>query len=140
VGFLAGFQERGLGMGLLAAALTLWVTFIPCFLWIFAGAPYVEHMASAPRIEAALKAVTAAVVGVIANLSLWFALHVFFNTLTPTPFLNTQVPLPALGSLSLPALGLTALAALLSFGLRLSLPLTLVVLALAGVLVQALIL
>lgn len=140
VGFLAGFQERGLGMGLLAAALTLWVTFIPCFLWIFAGAPYVEHMASAPRIEAALKAVTAAVVGVIANLSLWFALHVFFTTLTPTPFLNTQVPLPALGSLSLPALGLTALAALLSFGLRLSLPLTLVVLALAGVLVQALIL
>ncbi|MEL6594510.1 MAG: chromate efflux transporter [Pseudomonadota bacterium] len=140
VGFLAGFQERGLGMGLLAAALTLWVTFIPCFLWIFAGAPYVEHMASAPRIEAALKAVTAAVVGVIANLSLWFALHVFFTTLTPTPFLNTQVPLPALGSLSQPALGLTALAALLSFGLRLSLPLTLVVLALAGVLVQALIL
>ncbi len=140
VGFLAGFQERGLGMGLLAAALTLWVTFIPCFLWIFAGAPYVEHMASAPRIEAALKAVTAAVVGVIANLSLWFALHVFFTTLTPTPFLNTLVPLPALGSLSLPALGLTALAALLSFGLRLSLPLTLVVLALAGVLVQALIL
>ncbi|MEL6511668.1 MAG: chromate efflux transporter [Pseudomonadota bacterium] len=140
VGFLAGFQERGLGMGLLAAALTLWVTFIPCFLWIFAGAPYVEHMASAPRIEAALKAVTAAVVGVIANLSLWFALHVFFTTLTPTPFLNTQVPLPALGSLSLAALGLTALAALLSFGLRLSLPLTLVVLALAGVLMQALIL
>ncbi|WP_224824637.1 chromate efflux transporter [Cognatishimia sp. MH4019] len=138
VGFLAGFQERGLGLGITAAALTLWVTFIPCFLWIFAGAPYVEHLARAPRIEAALKAVTSAVVGVIANLSVWFALHVFFTTLTPTPFLGTQLPVPVPGSLSLAALGLTVVAAILIFGLRLSLPLVLLVMALAGVAVQGL--
>ena len=137
VGFLAGFQEDGLGMGLTAAALTLWVTFIPCFLWIFAGAPYVEHLANAPRITAALQAVTAAVVGVIANLSLWFALHVFFTDLTPTAFLNAEIPVPTLSSFSLVALGLTALAAALSLVLRLSLPLTLLCMALAGVLVQS---
>ncbi|MEL7213290.1 MAG: chromate efflux transporter [Pseudomonadota bacterium] len=136
VGFLAGFQERGLGMGLAAAALTLWVTFIPCFLWIFAGAPYVEHLANAPRIEAALKAVTAAVVGVIANLSLWFALHVFFTELTPVAVLNATLPVPTLSSLSVPAVGLTGVAALLSFGMRLPLPLTLLIMALAGVGVQ----
>ncbi len=139
VGFLAGFQERGLGLGITAAAVTLWVTFIPCFLWIFAGAPYVEHLANAPRIEASLKAVTAAVVGVIANLSLWFALHVFFTTLTPTEFLNATVPVPLLDSLSLPALGLTVIAALLSLGARLPLPLTLLIMALAGVAAQGLV-
>ena len=139
VGFLAGFQERGVNTGLIAAALTLWVTFIPCFLWIFAGAPYVEHLANAPRIDAALKAVTAAVVGVIANLSVWFALHVFFTDLTPVAFLNTQIPIPTLASLSVVALGLTVLAAILTFGLRVSLPVTLLCMALAGVVTQSLI-
>ncbi len=69
-------------MGLAGAAVTLWVTFTPCFLWIFAGAPYIEWIASQPRLRGALAAITAAVVGVILNLSIWFALHVFFAEVT----------------------------------------------------------
>ncbi len=79
VGFLAGYREGGLSTGLVAATVTLWVTFVPCFLWIFAGAPYIEWLGQQPRLRSALAAITAAVVGVILNLSLWFALHVFFQ-------------------------------------------------------------
>jgi chromate transporter len=82
VGFLAGAEAGGLGLGLAAALVTLWVTFAPCFLWIFAGAPYIEWIATRPRLQGALHAITAAVVGVIANLSLWFALHVLFGEVT----------------------------------------------------------
>lgn len=79
VGFLAGFKEGGLLLGLSAAFVALWVTFAPCFLWIFAGAPYIEWISNQPRLRGALKAITAAVVGVILNLSIWFALHVLFT-------------------------------------------------------------
>ena len=81
VGFLAGFGVGGLGLGLAAAGVTLWVTFVPCFLWIFAGAPYIDWMSHQPRLSGALTAITAAVVGVILNLSLWFALHVIFASI-----------------------------------------------------------
>ena len=86
VGFLAGYRYGGdpkLVFGLLGAAITLWATFAPCFLWIFAGAPYIERLSASPRLAGALSAVTAAVVGVILNLSLWFALHVFFAKVEP---------------------------------------------------------
>ena len=66
-------------MGLLGAAVTLWATFAPCFLWVFTGAPFIERLQSMPRLRGALAGVTAAVVGVILNLSVWFALHVFFE-------------------------------------------------------------
>ncbi|MFC4273151.1 chromate efflux transporter [Sneathiella chungangensis] len=82
VGFLAAFREGGFLLGLAGAALTLWVTFVPCFLWIFAGAPYIDRISNQPRLAGALNAITAAVVGVILNLSLWFALHVFFTEVT----------------------------------------------------------
>lgn len=78
VGFLAAFREGGLLWGLAGAGLTLWVTFAPCFLWIFAGAPYIERICAQPRLRGALSAITAAVVGVILNLSIWFSLHVLF--------------------------------------------------------------
>ena len=81
VGFLAGYRlggEPALAFGLLGAAVTLWATFAPCFLWIFVGAPYVERLGRNPKLAGALASVTAAVVGVILNLSVWFALHVFF--------------------------------------------------------------
>lgn len=84
VGFLAGFYQGGWWLGLTAALVTLWVTFTPCFLWIFAGAPYIDWIGTQPRLRGALSAITAAVVGVILNLSIWFALHVFFDTVTPT--------------------------------------------------------
>ena len=62
----------------LGAVVTLWATFAPCFLWIFTGAPYIERLNAEPRLRAALAAVTAAVVGVILNLTVWFALQVLF--------------------------------------------------------------
>ena len=80
VGYFAGLREMGsIWGGLAAAAVTLWMTFAPCFLWIFAGAPYVEAIGKRPRLSGALAAITAAVVGVILNLSLWFGLHVLFG-------------------------------------------------------------
>jgi chromate transporter len=86
VGTLAAFRSGSSpawAMALAGAAVTLWATFTPCFLWIFAGAPYVERIGSNARLSGALSGVTAAVVGVILNLSLWFALHVLFAKVTP---------------------------------------------------------
>jgi chromate transporter len=78
VGFLTAFKAGGLWLGVAGAVVALWVTFAPCFLWIFAGAPYIEWISSKARLAGALSAITAAVVGVILNLSVWFALHVVF--------------------------------------------------------------
>ena len=82
VGFLAGYRDPGTLdpslAGFLAATLVVWVTFVPSFLWILVGAPYVERLRGLPRLDAALTAITAAIVGVILNLAIWFALHVIF--------------------------------------------------------------
>jgi chromate transporter len=87
VGFLAGFREPGalspLMGGVLGGLLTTWVTFVPCFLWIFAGAPYVERLRANAALSSALAAITAAVVGVILNLAIWFALHFLFAEQQP---------------------------------------------------------
>lgn len=87
VGYMAGYRYAG-GMwgGIAAALITLWMTFTPCFLWIMAGAPYIERLHNMPRLSGALAAVTAAVVGVILNLTVWFALHVLFAELKRTQF------------------------------------------------------
>lgn len=82
VGYIAAYREGGMALGMAGALVTLWVTFTPCFLWIFAGAPYIEWISAQPRLSGALQAITAAVVGVILNLSIWFGLHVFFETVT----------------------------------------------------------
>ena len=81
VGYMAAYQQGGqpaLMAGIGGALVALWATFAPCFLWIFAGAPYIDWINAQPRLRGALSAITAAVVGVILNLALWFALHVFF--------------------------------------------------------------
>lgn len=79
VAMLAGQTAGTAATALAAGAIALWATFIPCFLWIFAAAPYVEQLTTIPRLNAALKAITATVVGVILNLSLWFALSILFD-------------------------------------------------------------
>ncbi len=79
VGFVTGFKAGGVWYGIAAAMVALWATFAPCFLWIFAGAPYLDWLTGQPRLRAALDHILAAVVGVIANLFLWFSLHVFFR-------------------------------------------------------------
>jgi chromate transporter len=78
VGFVAAFKQGGWAMGAGGALVALWATFAPCFLWIFAGAPYIAWLGTQPRLKGALTAIMAAVVGVILNLAVWFALHVIF--------------------------------------------------------------
>ncbi|WP_227284852.1 chromate efflux transporter [Boseongicola sp. H5] len=121
VGFLAGAQAGGTGYGIAAAAVTLWMTFAPCFLWIFAGAPYIEWISHQPRLTGALNAITAAVVGVILNLSIWFALNVFFAEVTRESLGPLQIWMPDPGSVSASALGLAGLAAVLLLWLKLDL-------------------
>jgi len=86
VGFLAAFREAApfspVTAGILGAAMATWVTFVPSMLWIFAGAPFVERLRANRELSGALAAITAAVVGVILNLSVWFALHVLFGRVT----------------------------------------------------------
>ena len=97
VGFLAAARADGgvsLWLGLAGAMVTLWATFAPCFLWIFAGAPYIEWISSRPRLREALRAITAAVVGVILNLSVWFGLHVLFSDVTKAQFGWISLHLP----------------------------------------------
>lgn len=113
VAYMGGHGQGGIPLGLAAAGIALWMTFIPCFLWIFLGAPYLQRLTGAPRIAGALSAIMAAVVGVIANLSLWFALHFLFARLATFRFGPVQFPLPEVSSLNLVALGLSCLCALL---------------------------
>ena len=98
VAMLAGQLQGGAGMALAAGAVALWATFVPCFLWIFLAAPHLEALASRPRLGRALQAVTAAVVGVILNLSVWFALNVLFARVSPHPLGPARLPLPAVES------------------------------------------
>jgi chromate transporter len=135
VGFLAGFRRGGepaLAFGLLGAAVTLWATFAPCFLWIFVGAPYVERLSANPRLAGALAAVTAAVVGVILNLSLWFALHVLFGNVVAIQYGPVRLWTPEPASLKVEALLLSLLAALLLLRLRVGIAGTLALTALAA--------
>ncbi|MDZ4393339.1 chromate efflux transporter [Cypionkella sp.] len=129
VGLLAGYAQGGAGMAVLAACLTLWVTFIPCFLWIFTGAPYIERILARPRLKGALAGISAAVVGVILNLSVWFALHVLFGQVTMSAF----GPRPEISSFSLRDAVYVGLAGGLLLGLRLPMvPVLVLMAALAG--------
>ena len=111
VALLAGFAQSGVTGAIAAGVLALWVTFTPCFLWIFLAGPYLEKISSQPRLAAGLRAITAAVVGVIGNLSVWFALHVLFERVTPAAIL--AMPLPDWSSFNGAGFALTLLAAVL---------------------------
>ncbi|MBX3534712.1 MAG: chromate efflux transporter [Xanthobacteraceae bacterium] len=137
VGFLAAFRDPGTLAPLLAASLggllATWVTFAPCFLWIFAGAPYVETLRGNKALSGALAAITAAVVGVILNLAVWFAQHVLFREQgTLSAFgLHIEYPLPS--SADPYALTLAVLAGVMMFVLHAGLVGTLVVCSAAGI-------
>lgn len=122
VGFLAAYREAAIEPSILYASmgalLTLWVTFLPCFLWIFAGAPYVEKLRANQSLSAALSAITAVVVGVIANLALWFAVNALFAAHHRIAGFGVDMRLPAPGSVDFPMLALSALAFVLVFRLR----------------------
>jgi chromate transporter len=118
VAFLAGFAEGGIFLALTAALVALWMTFAPCFLWIFAGAPYIEWISSQPRLKGALKAITAAVVGVILNLSIWFALHVLFATVSRQRFGPVTLWQPDLATVEWMALALFLMSCVLALRLH----------------------
>jgi chromate transporter len=140
VGFLAAFRNAPpfspIAAGLLGAAMTTWVTFVPSLLWIFAGAPFIEELRGNRRLAGALAAITAAVVGVILNLSVWFALHVLFG----------QVEERHLGvlrwfafdpmALDLKTTALAVIAAVMAFRLHRSLIEVIAVMAALGVVVR----
>lgn len=136
VGMIAGMAQGGTALALAAGALTLWVTFVPCFIWIFAGAPLIDWLDGRPRLRGALAAITAAVVGVIANLSLWFAAHVFFGTIATVDFGPITTIWPDLATFAPMAAGLAGITALLLLWRHWPLPLVLLISAVLSLVVS----
>jgi chromate transporter len=121
VGFMAAFRAPGTLPPMLAATLggllATWVTFTPCFLWIFVGAPYIESLRGNRALAGALSAITAAIVGVILNLAIWFAVHAIFREVTPVRSYGLSFDAPVLASVDIWALALccVAIAAIFRF-------------------------
>jgi len=140
VGYLAAFRNPGvldpLTAGIIGAALATWVTFVPCFLWIFLGAPYIEKLRDNQNLSAALSGITAAVVGVVLNLAVWFGMHVVFRQVGSFELGPASIPLPSLASTDIAALGLSLFAIWLTFGKHLGLFVTLGLTAMAGLIVS----
>jgi chromate transporter len=115
VGFMAAYRDPGglspMLAGTLGGLLATWVTFTPCFLWIFLGAPFIETMRGNKGLAGALSAITAAVVGVILNLAIWFALHTVFRETMPVRSFGLAFDAPVLSSVDLAALALAIAAA-----------------------------
>ena len=111
VGFMGAFRDPGtlhpMVAGTLGGMLATWVTFTPCFLWIFLGAPYIETIRGNKALSAALATITAAVVGVVLNLAVWFALHVLFAEVNEMRWLGMKIEVPVPGSANIPSLILT---------------------------------
>ena len=123
VGFMAAFRDPGtlspMLAGTLGGLLATWVTFMPCFLWIFLGAPFVETLRGNKGLAGALGAITAAVVGVILNLSIWFALHTVFRETWPVRSFGLSFDMPVWSSVDLAALVLAIAAATAIFRFKL---------------------
>ncbi|QCI98621.1 chromate efflux transporter [Agrobacterium larrymoorei] len=126
IGFLAAFRHPGglepLLAGVLGASIAAWATFVPSFIFIFLGAPYVERLRNNAALSGALAAITGAVVGVILNLSVWFGLHVLFGKVDRVellPAINLGISLPQWQTLDLASLGLFVVSAVMLFRLKL---------------------
>jgi chromate transporter len=140
VGFLAGYRATGglspLSTATLAGLLVTWVTFTPCFLWVLLGAPYVEALRGVRALGAALAAVTAAVVGVILNLAVWFGIHVIFHETVVWRGFGLQVGVPILPSVDVVAAILAIAAAVAIFRFKVGIMHTLLACSLVGVVLQ----
>ena len=136
VAFIAAFRHPGglspYAAGVIGSLLTTWVTFLPCFLWIFLGAPYIEALRGNHTLNAALSAITAAVVGVILNLSVWFAVHTVFHTTRMQGIGPMRVDVPVWQSIDLAALVLSAAALLAMLRFKLGMGWTLLGSAVLG--------
>jgi chromate transporter len=137
VGFMAAFREPGslapMLAGTLGGLLATWVTFTPCFLWIFLGAPFVEKLRGNKALNAALSAITAAVVGVILNLAIWFAIHTVFRETVPVRLFPLSFDAPRLASVDAFALALSVAAAVAIFRFKVGMIPTLAACCGAGV-------
>ncbi len=136
VAFMGAYRHAGgldpIIAGVLASVLVTWMTYTPCFLWIFVGAPYIEYLRSKTTLHAMLSGITGAVVGVILNLAIWFALHTLFKVVEEKTGAGLRLLVPAWRTLDLPAL-LIALAAFIAmFRCRISMLKTLAGCAAAG--------
>jgi len=140
VGFMAAFRDAGGLPPMLAATLggllATWVTFTPCFLWIFAGAPYIETMRGNKALAGALSAITAAVVGVILNLSIWFALHTLFRQTFEVRSFGFAFDAPVFSSVDVPALILAIAAATAIFRFKLGMLVVLAASCITGILLR----
>ena len=140
VGFMAAFRDPGtlspMMAGTLGGLLATWVTFTPCFLWIFLGAPFIERLRGNKGLAGALGAITAAVVGVILNLSIWFALHTVFRETVPIRSLGLSFDMPVWSSVDVPALALAIAAATAIFRFNLGMLTVLAGSCAAGVLLR----
>jgi chromate transporter len=120
VGFMGAYRNpdpfSAVAAGIFGSIVTVWVTFVPCFLWIFLGAPYIEHLRGNRALSSALSAITAAVVGVILNLAVWFALHVAFGVVEEMRYAGVRLLLPEPASANYASIGIAAAAAYLLFG------------------------
>jgi chromate transporter len=137
VGFMGGYRHPGnldpLTAGILGSFITTWVTFVPCFYWIFLGAPYIERLRGNKLLSAALSAITAAVVGVILNLAVTFSLNTLFGQVTNVSFWPIHFLVPTVTSLDLAACVIAAVAFLLTFYWKRGMPTTLVTAAAMGI-------
>jgi chromate transporter len=136
VGYIGAFRAPApftpIVAGILGAALTTWVTFAPCFMWIFAMAPWMDRLQRAPSLKGGLAGVTAAVVGVIANLAVWFALHVLFARVTSIDVGPLQLQTPVLASFDWRAAAIAVVALVLIFRAKIGILPTLAVCAAMG--------
>jgi chromate transporter len=137
VGFMGAFREPGglspLMAGTLGGLLTTWVTFTPCFLWIFLGAPFIERLRDNKVLTAALTAITAAVVGVILNLAVWFGLHVVFDEVRTITAFGLDLDVPVWSTLNLAAAALVLAAVVAVFRFRMGAVTVLAACAAAGI-------
>jgi chromate transporter len=142
VGFLAAYRDPGILppnlAGTLGGLLATWVTFTPCFLWIFLGAPYIEALRGNRALNAALSAITAAVVGVVLNLAVWFAEHAMFHELNPVKGFGLAFEAPVLASADLSAIALSLAAAIAIFRFKIGMIPVLAASCLMGIVLFAL--
>jgi chromate transporter len=140
VGFMAAFRDPGtlspMLAGTLGGLLATWVTFTPCFLWIFLGAPFIETMRGNKGLAGALSAITAAVVGVILNLSIWFALHTVFRETVPVRSFGLSFDMPVWSSIDVAALVLAIAAATAIFRFNMGMLTVLAASCAAGVILR----
>jgi chromate transporter len=137
VGFMAAFRDPGtlspMMAGTLGGLLATWVTFTPCFLWIFLGAPFIEKMRGNKALSATLTAITAAVVGVVLNLAVWFAIHSIFRQAQPVRLFPLNFDAPVLSSVDPWALALSVAAAIAIFRFKVGMIPTLAACCVAGI-------